>query len=253
MYESKDKLHKVLIIENKYIQLYFPCIKIDLFQWLNEALARAQTGSLFFCLLWPLVYYSYHHVIHSSDPCSQYPNLLSHWWFSLSTSASHIYPIAQWHTFTLACHFFCCIFKYDALSPFSSLLLLFCVPWPRLHHHPVFADSTASPGSPGSSTVPVAGSSATPPSPVSGQHGGDFSCCCSGQMPLYQKISMKSLKRQRLSNGIQSTVVMNIFFTSFICLSWLNLHHSVMICLIYTFLFHSTDRILLSYEEKCLF
>lgn len=41
-------------------------------------LTSVKTGRLCYWMLSPLLYYSYHHVIHSTHTCSQCPELLPH-------------------------------------------------------------------------------------------------------------------------------------------------------------------------------
>ena len=157
--------------------------------------------------------------------------------FSLFKSASHIHPIAQWHTFTLAYHLAavflnmmlsfslahsCCCFVCPSLFTIWSLQIQ-----QVLQHHQLFKLQGHQP----------------PRSTVSGQHGGFFLLLLRAEAPQSENLPEES-KHQRLSTKIQTTFVMNIFFTSFTCLSWLNLHHSMMICLIYTYLWNITEYII---------
>ena len=65
-------------------------------------------------------------------------------WYQLLTSAGHIYPLAHRQTFNVNLSSRWCPFKYEALSDFSSFMLLFCVRPPSPRHCPVFIDFPAS-------------------------------------------------------------------------------------------------------------
>lgn len=101
-----------------------------------------------FACLRHLIYFSYHPFIHYSHACSLIISLPSLSqainYHQLFTSAGHVYPMAQRHTYIVSLSSCGCLFRYGSLAAFSSFMLLFCMAPLPPHYRPLFADSTVS-------------------------------------------------------------------------------------------------------------